>query len=48
MKKEFKPFKSYTVRMSDEVWDKLKKAKLKSGKSWNKFLIERLELIQKI
>lgn len=31
------------IRMSEEVWDALKTAKLKSEKSWNLFLRELLE-----
>lgn len=42
-KKEFKPFKSCTMRMADSTWDSLKANKLKSGLSWNRFITKLLE-----
>ncbi len=37
-KKEFISFKTRPIRMSDEVWEKFKKKKNKSGLSWNQFI----------
>ena len=45
MRKERK-FESYPTRavtVSDEVWDKLKTAKLKSEKTWTNFLDDLLK-----
>lgn len=39
-KKKFEPFKTRPIRLSDEVWEKLKANKIKSGKSWNLFISE--------
>ena len=50
MKKETKPFTPYPtrpIRMSDKTWDRLKKNKLKSGKSWNLFMVELLKTNKK-
>jgi hypothetical protein len=33
-------YKTRPIRLSDEVWDKLKASKIKSGKSWNLFISE--------
>lgn len=33
-------YKTRNIRMSDETWDKLKKKKIKSGKSWNLFILK--------
>lgn len=33
-------YKTRPIRLSDEVWDKLKANKIKSGKSWNLFISE--------
>lgn len=38
--KQFEPFKTRPIRMSDDTWNKLKDKKIKSGKSWNLFLLE--------
>ncbi len=38
-------YKTKPIRMDDRTWDKLKENKIKSGLSWNLFL---LELIKRI
>lgn len=43
MAQEKLKFKSYPTRgitLSDDVWDKLKTAKLNFGKNWNTFIIK--------
>jgi len=36
--KERESYPTRQMRLSDEVWDKLKANKIKSGKSWNLFI----------
>jgi hypothetical protein len=41
-----KHYKNKTIKMSDEIWDKLKEKRRESGKSWNmfiKFLINKIK-----
>ena len=33
-------YKTRPIRMDDRTWEKLKNLKIKSGVSWNKFLLE--------
>lgn len=33
-------YKTRPIRMSDETWEKLKKKKIQSGKSWNLFIFK--------
>lgn len=40
MSKEFEPYPTRQIRISDEEWEKLKRLKEKSGKTWNNFLKE--------
>ena len=37
-KKEFEGYPTRSFTCSDEIWDKLKTAKLKSEKTWTNFL----------
>lgn len=39
-KQEKISYKTRPIRLSDEVWNKLKANKIKSGKSWNLFISE--------
>lgn len=39
-KKEFEAFPVRTLRASDEIWELFKQKRNKSGKTWNKFLLE--------
>jgi predicted CopG family antitoxin len=41
--KEFEAYPAHKITLSDEVWNKLKTAKLKSGKTWTNFLDEFLK-----
>lgn len=41
--KSFTPYPTRPIRMSDETWNKLKESKLRSGLSWNLFLLELLD-----
>ncbi len=41
--KKFKSYQTRSITLSDDAWNKLKEAKLKVGKNWNKFIIELLE-----
>lgn len=43
IKKEFESFPIHPIRMSDNTWERLKKEKGKSGKTWNKFVVELLD-----
>ena len=36
-------YKTRPIRLSDETWEKLKKQKIKYGKSWNLFIVKLLE-----
>lgn len=36
-------YKTRPIRLSDETWEKLKKQKIKSGLSWNLFLLKLIE-----
>lgn len=36
-------YKTRPIRMHDKTWEQLKNEKIKSGKSWNLFLIELLK-----
>lgn len=47
MNKDFKSFPVRPIRMSDKTWELLKKKKCISGKTWDKFIKELLELIEK-
>jgi len=40
IKKQKKPV---SIRVEDKVWKELKKLKLKSGKNWDKFLLDLIE-----
>jgi len=37
-KKEFESYPIRSIRASDEVWDKFKAKRAKSGLTWNQFL----------
>lgn len=43
MSKEFEGYPPRQIRMSDEVWEKLKKKKLEFGKNWNTFMKSLIE-----
>jgi len=45
MKKQEKiTYKTRPIRMDDKTWETLKKNKILSGRSWNLYLLELLEL----
>ena len=35
-------YKTRPIRMSDQTWKELKRQKIKSGKSWNLFIISKI------
>jgi hypothetical protein len=37
--KKFEPFPNRTLRVSDKAWEEFKSNKLRSGKSWNQYII---------
>lgn len=37
-------YKTRPIRMDDRTWEALKKRKVKSGKSWNLYLVNLLEM----
>ena len=41
--KDFKSYPTRAITVSDEVWEKLKTAKIKSQKTWTNFLDELLK-----
>lgn len=41
MSKEIKAYPKREIRMSDEVWEELKRQKIESGKTWNNFMKEK-------
>lgn len=41
-------YKNKTMRLADETWEKLKTARLKSGKSWNLYMGSLLKLAKHI
>lgn len=41
-----KHYKIKGIRISEEVWQRFKDKRAKSGKTWNRFLLELLELIE--
>jgi predicted DNA binding CopG/RHH family protein len=42
-KKKFKSFPTRNIRLSDKAWIKLKSNKVKSGLSWNLYIVKLLE-----
>ncbi len=38
MSKDFEGYTIRHIRMSDEVWEELKRQKVESGKTWNNFV----------
>lgn len=40
-------YKTRPIRMGDRTWETLKNSKIKSGLSWNLFLVELLETNKK-
>lgn len=36
--KPFTPYPTRPIRLSDKTWEDFKKKKLKSGKTWDKFI----------
>jgi hypothetical protein len=44
--KDFKAYPTRNITLSDEVWEELKSAKLKSAKTWNNFIKDLLKEIK--
>lgn len=47
MSKEFEAYPIRQIRMSDDVWEALKKEKEKSGKTWHGFIKQLMEAEEK-